>query len=191
VLRCSPQRRRVSYMTVCSSQCPVRRKTRLLGSHLFLHYVNTITLPRQAQDNHRKSSENKGAFSAGAGREQRSTCGPPRRPQYITISWRLQPVAPALIELLSGIGVQGVLESEESLRMGCGKHTFLLRCHFMLKQRSFHQDRLGTNIGKPLKKRDDGCIAGARRTTQTLRQAENQHRRTRSRGARKRACFAP
>ena len=61
---------------------------------------------------------------SGAGREQRSTCGPPRRPQYLNISWRLQPVAPALIKLLAGIGVQGMLESEESLRMGCAaNHT--------------------------------------------------------------------
>eukprot|EP01046_Picozoa_sp_COSAG06_P000144 COSAG06_NODE_4_length_41837_cov_204.557597_39_plen_167_part_00 len=34
-----------------------------------------------------------------------------------------------------------------------GKKTHLL-CHFILKMPSFYQDRLGTNIGKALKKRD-------------------------------------
>jgi hypothetical protein len=29
-----------------------------------------------------------------------------------------------------------------------------LQCHFILKNASFYQDRLGTNIGKPLKKID-------------------------------------
>ena len=61
---------------------------------------------------------------AGAGGEDRIICGPPRRPKYVIVSYRLRDAFLALRTALRRVGVEAVLESEASLRAACANaHT--------------------------------------------------------------------
>jgi hypothetical protein len=60
----------------------------------------------------------------------------------------------------ASVSTTGSYRVSGSLLTGA-KNVSLLR-HFILK-RTFYQDRLGTNIGKALQKRDDASFAGHRR----------------------------